>query len=381
MICTKAYSELLSTLYGAPLDEAQWQLFLTRLCESTRSTVAMFLRNDSTLGNRMLASGGMAIPAEANQTYQAAHSYTDPFREAFLRNPRIGVIEGEDLVPHDQWVKSDAYRAVAAPFGIEHMTCMVLSVSTRAHDLISLWRGPERPLLEQEYRELLLMLLPHLQNALKIRKTFHQAERRARNAEAMLDASTTASILLDGAGRILHRNEAAERLVLRSDGLCIRADRLVPTDRAKRAEFSALITACAASDLGHPGGALALARSSSTRPLQLLITPIRLAEAHPSEVRVLVLATDPDQFSDIPDAVLRQIFALTPAETGIANGLLTGLSLEEIAQLRSVSVATIRSQMKNLLGKTDTQRQGDLIRLLSTLPRTASSQSQQHCLA
>jgi DNA-binding CsgD family transcriptional regulator len=34
-----------------------------------------------------------------------------------------------------------------------------------------------------------------------------------------------------------------------------------------------------------------------------------------------------------------------------------------------VSESTIRSQMKSVFGKTDTQRQGDLIRLLMTLPR------------
>jgi DNA-binding CsgD family transcriptional regulator len=372
MICTKAYSELLSTLYGAPLDDAQWQLFLTQLCESTHSTVAMFLRNDTALGNRMLASGGRTVPAEADRTYRENHSYTDPFREAFMLNPRLGIIEGEDLVPHDQWVKSDAYRTVAAPFGIEHMTCMALSVSNRAHDLISLWRGPERPLLEHKYKELLLMLLPHLQNALKIRQTFGLAEQRARNAEAMLDVSETASILLDGSGHVLHMNEAAKHLALRSDGLCVRGDRVLPTDRSRRAEFGALLTACAASGLGHPGGALALERSSSNRPLQVLVSPVHLAGQHESPVRILILATDPDQAVDLSDATLRQIYGFTPAETEIANALCTGFSLEAIAQLRRVSVATVRSQMKNVLGKTDTQRQGDLIRLLSTLPRTVS---------
>jgi DNA-binding CsgD family transcriptional regulator/PAS domain-containing protein len=375
MICTKAYSELLSMLYGAPLDDAQWQLFLTRLCESTHSTIAMFLRNDSTLGNRMLASGGVPVPDATDRTYQANHSYTDPFREAFMRNPRVGVIEGHDLVPHDQWIKSDVYRAVAAPFGVEHMTCMVLSISTRAHDLISLWRGPERPRLEQEYKELLILLLPHLQNALKIRQTLGHAEDRASNAEAVLNTSATASILLDSAGRVLHMNESARHLTLLSDGLCVRAGRIQPTDRSRRAEFGALITASAASDLGHPGGALALNRSASPRPLQLLVTPVRLTETPGSPVRVLILATDPDHAVDFPDAVLRQIYGFTPAETEIANALMTGFSLDEIARLRSVSVATIRSQMKNLLGKTDTQRQGDLIRLLSTLPRAVPGPS------
>lgn len=63
MISTKAYSDLLATLYAAPLDEPQWQIFLTQLCEITGSRIGFFLRNDSTLGNRTLASGGMPVPA------------------------------------------------------------------------------------------------------------------------------------------------------------------------------------------------------------------------------------------------------------------------------------------------------------------------------
>ena len=50
--------------------------------------------------------------------------------------------------------------------------------------------------------------------------------------------------------------------------------------------------------------------------------------------------------------------------------MLTGCSLEEIAVLRKVSIGTIRSQMKSLFGKTGVNRQGELIRLLMTLPRT-----------
>jgi DNA-binding CsgD family transcriptional regulator len=376
MICAQAYSELLSTLYVAPLDEAQWQLFLTQLCEFTHSTVAMFLRSDSSLGNRMLASGGVPTAAEADHTYNMTRSFTNQFREAFLRNPRVGVIEGEDLLPRDQWARSGASRTVASPFGIEHMTCVLLSVSTGAHDLISLWRGPERPMLEQEYKELLTMLVPHLQNALKIRQTVAVAEDRARNAEAMLDVTAAASILLDEAGRILHMNEEAQQIVLAQDGLCVRSGHIMPTDRSRRAEFGAIVAACSATDLGHPGGALALGRSAHDRPLQLLITPVRLTGEQHSAVRVLVLITDPDRAVNFPDAVLRQIYGLTPAETEIANALLTGCSLDEIAHQRKVSVATVRSQMKGLMGKTDTQRQGDLVRLLSTLPRTAPGKMQ-----
>ncbi len=376
MISTQAYSDLLATLYSAPLDEPQWQVFLTQLCEVTGSRIGFFLRNDSTLGNRTLASGGMPVPAQVEQSFKAAHTYSDPFRQALLRNPRIGVVEGEEIVPHDEFIETEIYRDLASSGGMEYTTCLVLSVSARTLEIISLWRGPERAVLEEEHKELLLLLMPHLKNALRIRHALGIAENRARNAEAMLDASATASILLDGTGRIIHMNEAAQHIAIASDGFCVRVDRIVPTDPQRRGEFTALVTACTAADLGHSGGALALGRSSPKRPLQVLVTPVRMIAKYRASVRVLILATDPDRAVHFPDAILRHTYGLTPAETEIANALLTGFSLEEIAQLRKVSIATIRSQMKGLMGKTDTQRQGDLIRLLSTLPRTAPVQAQ-----
>jgi DNA-binding CsgD family transcriptional regulator len=371
MLSTRAYSDLLATLYSAPLDEPQWQVFLTQLCEITGSRIGFFLRNDSTLGNRTLASGGMPVPAQVQQSFKAAHVYSDPFRQALLRNPRIGVIEGEDLFPHHEFVETDLYRDLAAAGGTEYATCLVLSVSTRTFEIISLWRGPERAILEDEHKELLGLLMPHLQNALRIRHALGLCENRARNAEAMLNASATASVLLDGMGRVIHMNEAARQIAIANNGFTVRVDRVVPTDPSRRSEFSALVTACAAADMRHSGGALALGRAFGKRPLQLLVTPVRLLDKYRSSVRVLILATDPELDCQLPDVILRHTYGLTPAETEIANALLTGFSLEEIAQLRRVSIATVRSQMKGLMGKTDTQRQGDLIRLLSTLPRTA----------
>ena len=144
MISTQAYSDLLATLYSAPLDEPQWQVFLTQLCEVTGSRIGFFLRNDSTLGNRTLASGGMPVPAQVEQSFKAAHTYSDPFRQALLRNPRVGVVEGEEIAPHDEFIETEIYRDLASSSGMEYTTCLVLSVSTRTLEIISLWRGPCR---------------------------------------------------------------------------------------------------------------------------------------------------------------------------------------------------------------------------------------------
>jgi len=198
------------------------------------------------------------------------------------------------------------------------------------------------------------------------------AESRALNAEAMLDASGTASILVDGDGRVVHMNRPAQVLAGAADGFRMCADRISPADSFKRTAFRALVTA-AANDPGEEG-AIILDRRSEKRPLLVLVSPFRHA-AHGLAARVLISVTDPELVVSFSDAVLRAFYDFTPAETEIANRLLTGNSLEKVAELRRTSLTTVRSQMKALLRKTDTQRQAELICLLSSLPRTASAQT------
>lgn len=84
---------------------------------------------------------------------------------------------------------------------------------------------------------------------------------------------------------------------------------------------------------------------------------------------MLLLVTDPDKPSNIPDDALRALYDLTRAETEVANGLLMGYSPEEIGCLRRVSTSTVRQQVKSMLSKTGTSRQSDMVRLFMTLPQ------------
>ena len=362
------YAEMLEILYAAPLDQAKWQQFLERLCEITSSITALFVNNDSAQGIRRLATGGLKTTAETKAIYDSSFRYTDPIRQAYLRNPRTGFIEGEDLIAHEDLIKTEAFKAVGIPNGREYFSLIVITVSPSRHEMISLWRGAGRPILEPEYRLLIESLLPHMQNVLDIRRALGLMEDRARTAEAMLDASITASILLDEAGRIIYMNEAAQRLALNADGFTVDDNRPIPTDPSRRSEFENLVAACASADSNSAGGALTLARGMRKRPLQVVVTPLRLSDPHRSGVRTLVMATDPDRVVIFPDAILRQLYGLTPAETEIANGLLTGFSIEEVAKVRGVSLPTVRSQMSSLLGKTGSQSHNELIRLLTMLP-------------
>jgi DNA-binding CsgD family transcriptional regulator len=117
-----------------------------------------------------------------------------------------------------------------------------------------------------------------------------------------------------------------------------------------------------------PPRAMSLNRGYGRKPLQLLASPVPQERGAGPDAAVLLLATDPERPVHVNDDLLRASYGFTAAEVEVANGLLTGYSLEEIAALRRVSIGTVRQQVKAILGKSGTSRQSDLVRLLLNLP-------------
>ncbi|MFM2356158.1 MAG: hypothetical protein RLZZ528_1894 [Pseudomonadota bacterium] len=64
---------------------------------------------------------------------------------------------------------------------------------------------------------------------------------------------------------------------------------------------------------------------------------------------------------------LRNTMQMTQAEAEIAVAISDGQSLNEIAATRSVSIHTVRNQVKSALGKSGARRQADLVRLVALL--------------
>jgi hypothetical protein len=161
MISRQASSKLLATLYAVPLDEAQWQILLTQFCEVTGSRIGFVLRNDSNLGNRTLASGGIPVPPQVEQTFKAARSYSDPFRQALPRNPASASSKARKSFPVIS--SSPPIFTATSPF-------------LAAWSMPPPWSSPSPPALlrssacgaaqiapssKEEHRELLTLLMPH----------------------------------------------------------------------------------------------------------------------------------------------------------------------------------------------------------------------------
>jgi DNA-binding CsgD family transcriptional regulator len=79
-----------------------------------------------------------------------------------------------------------------------------------------------------------------------------------------------------------------------------------------------------------------------------------------------VLALTPVTLPQAPPVELVQsLFDLTPAEARVARDLTTGQTVEEIATSGSVSIATVRSQVRGIMEKIGCRRQAEVVALLS----------------
>jgi DNA-binding CsgD family transcriptional regulator len=374
MVSLEAFSELLEVLYSAPLHQEQWQRFLVLLSQCTQSKLAVFLCADSRLGVSCRAQGGSTPDDQVDAfAYNERYVQSDPFRAPCLRNPTPRVVQGDELLPNQSLLRTDLYRDLLAPRRCRYATLLLLTLTLRRIELITVWRSIEQGPMDKDCNRLLNLLFPHVQKALEIRQVLGVTQQQLAGAEAMADASSTATFLLTRQGDVVHSNHAADALVSDGSVLKLQNRTLVATDGSSRDLLRAVFIKAASLAIAPSARtsthALPLPRTGGRQPLQLLATPLPHPHGYRSGADLLVLVTDPERAPAFPDSVLHALYGFTPAETEVANGLLMGYSLEEIASLRHVRVGTVRFQTKSLLSKTGTSRQSELVRLLMALPQ------------
>lgn len=84
---------------------------------------------------------------------------------------------------------------------------------------------------------------------------------------------------------------------------------------------------------------------------------------------VMLTIYHPKYSPTINSHLLHTAFNLTPAESRVAILLLEGFVAKEISIKNNVSIDTVRKQIKEILRKTETNRQSDLVKLLLSIPK------------
>jgi DNA-binding CsgD family transcriptional regulator len=268
-----------------------------------------------------------------------------------------------EVLSEEAFAATRFYREWLAPRRLHHVLSMVLSRTPRITGL-SLLRRCEGARFSAAERDLLRRLLPHMQRVVELQGSWIEAKRDHEVAEQVLDSLACAALRVDARCSLRHANRRGAALLERGEGLRLKAGRLDARDPGESAELRRLVRrAC---DGAHGGGVLAVSRASRRHALVVSVSPLATREAGDpwAAAEALVLVSDPEELPALHEPALCDLYGLTAAEARVASQLARGQTIEEIAATLGVSRATVRSQLQQVLAKTGTHRQADLVRVL-----------------
>ncbi|MDJ0275801.1 helix-turn-helix transcriptional regulator [Sphingomonas sp. 2R-10] len=175
-------------------------------------------------------------------------------------------------------------------------------------------------------------------------------------------------LLLDGMRRIVLTSQSADHWLGRDGPLTVRTGQVRARDAASEAAFATAIAAVLDPDQSLYPGRKVVLRSPPTTDLRdgaRMVVTVSAVPRSPSgplgRARVMVSG----RTKTVASAELyATMFDLTPAEAQVAVLVAQGHHPAAIAMARHCSVLTVRTQIKALFDKTDTNRQGALVACL-----------------
>jgi len=364
--------QLIESIYEASLDPPLWDEFASDLSDAFGGAAVCL---------------SLQLPGFTTPPVMFAQGFDPAFRMTLYRHLQRGLpwekarrsswvgrfASANTVVSDDEIRKSAFFRECMAPQGLACRAPIGHTIALERGEplatLVAFAREGDRPLTT---RDLTLgdLLVPHLARAYAIHRKMWEMAALART----LDRIPTGLVMLNASGRPVHMNISARRISKLADGLSIEPSGLqVSSPEEQEALDLAVETALQRQPLGpeHVLRSLTVKRPSGLRPFTLVLRP--LLEDRPestlNDAQAVLYISDLELTSRRDIHTLRERYGLTDAEAHLLSLLCSGLSLENVATRRNVSIHTVRSQLKQVFAKTGTSRQSELVgQILADLP-------------
>ena len=372
------YSSLIERIYDAATDRALWPVALHSIGGAFRShATSLIFRDMTTREGRWLSTLDPDAEAEYFGTWRDRNILTDRKQDwrPFVVDTDRNFISRADL-----W-RSEFYTGFMRPRDIETIMWTLLRREAAVQPSLTIARPASAGDFDAAEVDLVRRLTPHMQHAIALSQRLRDTKIGTGDAADALDLLGHAILILDETGAPLHLNRAAERMMRSGDGISLPHGRLQAATPAATAQLTGAIANAAGRGTGMAiAGVAQLERPSGRRPLIVLAMPMRgeTGWLTPSRRLVLLCITDPAATSGLPLDRAAALYRLTRAETSVARELVGDRDVAEIAQRLHTSVNTVRTHLARLMAKTETRRQSELVRLLSSLPLLDEADSDAH---
>jgi DNA-binding CsgD family transcriptional regulator/PAS domain-containing protein len=365
--------ESMARLHEAPHLKAAWH---EALCELTvaipcaQGVLSERLDGDARIAPTMVVGNDADFVGDYARQYHRLDPLPALAGAQPLPSPARAVLTDE-LLPAPALRRSGFYRRFLVRYGkLCHGLGGRIAESDQASSHVWLLRPVGQPFAEAE-RATVSVFMSHARAAFTQRWRLSRATGERDAALAWLDSAEDATFVLDAAGRVLISNLAAERL-LRAEPRFSRSSAGLRFGRAAGDDWIVTMLQTVIADSERSRALSASCRRIEGRAGQgdLLAVMASLPAgraAFPGTARAVLTLRDPQRSRPHlgPDQ-LKALFGFTLAESRVANALLAGHSVPDIARTWMVRADSISAHVKHMLAKTGSRRQSELLVLLAT---------------
>ncbi len=374
-------ADCVGAIYQAGAGDGSWLDVGERICRLMDARRAL-LNLGGPGGPRNLL-----MPADSGEAaYSAYFHASDPYaakarydfataRVHHLGNAKLGA----ELVTENDLLHSEFYYDFARHHERRHVIGGMAGIMEATPVLV--FRGDDTGAFDETHVRLLKTLMPHVQRAIELRARLGRDDEAVALTRAALDALSVGVGVVDAGLKIRFINDLARKYLAGPDsGLFpLRsgpyAGSGVYLAAMSREEASVLRRLVASATSGGTGGSMRVtSRNGAVVGLMVAPAPQGLADdvsgrdggAAREPLALLILR--PLNRKVAPQAdMLCEMFGFSLAEAEVAIALTGGASAEAVAHGRGVSLMTVRSQIRSILGKSEAENLRDFERTMATL--------------
>ncbi|MGO4331956.1 helix-turn-helix transcriptional regulator [Cupriavidus sp. 2TAF22] len=349
-------------LYEGILDAQAWQRSLHTLSSMAGSAHASMIVRDT--DRDLMTVNEMVRPVqELFAAYENEFHEIDPGKLfAHKLSPGQWYIDARDF-GEGSMRRSPFYRDFFHRFDLCSYAACLVERQPHYEVYFALQRSFSQGVFTEADTRALDWALPHIRSAMALRDRTIGLSVQAQLSAQVLEQMSFGVIAFSPERRVLLSNGIGERWVRRLDPAGKTSDW-----QLSRALADMVAAAC------EPGSLLpaqaAQARHADGNTAQVVVLPLPpshlFALPWQKPAALVVIHEEAPSAQHLP-LLLRDIYALTPAEIRLASLLATGMGLPEASERLRVRHETARSQLKAIFLKTGTSTQARLARLLTQL--------------
>lgn len=355
--------EFIELIYRAAAQPSAWASFVAALSRELGNAAVSLLIGSGweTRPDRMF-NAGISIGRGFSELRGL-----DPWARSYAVGP-IGEIAVHRTPAPAEVERSDFYRRHLAPQGLGAGPLVTLLLERRdggaVEGALGVLARADGPPLRHTELDLLRALAPHIARARALCLAIDRGRAEHGGMVEVLERLQIGVVLLDGEGQAVFANASAAEML----GVDPGGDGSARLRQIRRA-LVRLTSTLRLGDDAESSEIVLVRNLADGAPVQLIVSKLTGGASHMGyDVPNAVFLADPRRSSGNPLSVLRSLYGLTAGEAKLTLLLAAGRSVEQAALDLGVKVGTARTRLKRVFEKTQTHRQGELIRVVLAGP-------------